>query len=111
MALAKRIDEIFLPGKTDPLMIKKDSPSLKLLKRVRDEAHRFAISYHKLLRKKRTVTSELDKIPGVGEKRRKALLSEFGSVKRIKQATLEELLKTDNITKKTAQEIYRYFHP
>lgn len=111
MALAKRIDEIFLPGKPDPLMIKKDSSSLKLLKRVRDEAHRFAISYHKLLRKKRMVTSELDKIPGVGEKRRKALLSEFGSVKRIKQATLEELLKTDNIAKRTAQEIYNYFHP
>lgn len=111
MALAKRIDEIFLPGKPDPLMIKKDSSSLKLLKRVRDEAHRFAISYHKLLRKKRTVASELDKIPGVGEKRRKVLLTKFGSVKRIKETTLEELLKTDNITKRTAQEIYKYFHP
>ncbi|MGB2698085.1 MAG: excinuclease ABC subunit UvrC, partial [Candidatus Zixiibacteriota bacterium] len=87
MALAKRIDEIFLPGKPDPLMIKKDSSSLKLLKRVRDEAHRFAISYHKLLRKKRTVASELDKIPGVGEKRRKVLLTKFGSVKRIKETT------------------------
>lgn len=110
MALAKRIDEIFLPGRPDPLMIKKDSPSLKLLKRVRDEAHRFAISYHKLLRKKRTVASELDEIPGVGEKRRKALLTLFGSVKRIKQATLEDLLKANGITKKTAKEIYKYFH-
>jgi excinuclease ABC subunit C len=111
MALAKRIDEIFLPGRPDPLMIKKDSPSLKLLKRVRDEAHRFAVSYHKLLRKKRTVASELDKIPGVGEKRRKALITKFGSVKRIKQAALEELSNTDNITRTTAREIYKYFHP
>jgi excinuclease ABC subunit C len=111
MALAKRIDEIFLPGKSEALMIKKDSPSLKLLKRIRDEAHRFAISYHKLLRKKRTVASELDKIPGVGEKRRKSLLTKFGSVKRITEATLEDLIQTDSITKKTAQEIYKYFHP
>ncbi len=111
MALAKRIDEIFLPGKPEALMIKKDSPSLKLLKRIRDEAHRFAISYHKLLRKKRTVASELDKIAGVGEKRRKSLLTKFGSVKRITEATLEDLMQTDSITKKTAQEIYKYFHP
>ena len=111
IALAKRIDEIFLPGKPEALMIKKDSPSLKLIKRIRDEAHRFAISYHKLLRKKRTVASELDKIAGVGEKRRKSLLTKFGSVKRIKEATLEDLLQADYITKKTAREIYKYFHP
>jgi excinuclease ABC subunit C len=110
IALAKRIDEIFLPGKPNPLMIKKDSPSLILLKRVRDEAHRFAASYHKLLRKKRTVTSELDEIPRVGEKTRKALLTKFGSVKRIKEAKMEDLLKTKGIAKTTAQEIHRYFH-
>jgi len=110
MALAKRIDQIFLPGKPDPLMIKKDSPSLRLLKRIRDEAHRFAISYHRLLRKKRTVISELNKIPGIGEKRRKALLLKFGSVKRIKEATLKDLLQTKGITKKAAQEIHGHFH-
>jgi excinuclease ABC subunit C len=111
MALAKRIDEIFLPGKPDPLMIRKDSSSLKLLKRIRDEAHRFAISYHKLLRKKRTIASELNKIPGVGEKRRKALLLKFGSVERLRIASLEELLQTNKIDIRTAKEVYKYFHP
>ena len=110
VALAKRIDEIFLPGRPDPQMIRKDSPSLKLLKRIRDEAHRFAISYHKLIRKKRTTFSELDRIWGVGEKTRKALLTKFGSVKRIKSASLEDLLKTKGITKKTASEIHKYFN-
>lgn len=109
IAVAKRVDEIFLPGKGDPLLIKKDSPSLRLLKRVRDEAHRFAVSYHKVLRKKRIVASELDKIPGVGEKTRKTLLTKFGSVKRIKEAKIEDLLKTKGITTRTAQQIHRYF--
>jgi excinuclease ABC subunit C len=111
IALAKRLDEVFLPGKSDSLMIPKSSVSLKLLQRIRNEAHRFAIDYHRKLRKKRIIKSELDEIPGIGPARRKILLSHFGSVERIKQAGLEELLQIEGITKKVAESIYSYFQP
>lgn len=111
IALAKRLDEVFLPGKSDSLMIPKSSVSLKLLQRVRNEAHRFAIDYHRKLRKKRIIKSELDEIPGIGPARRKILLSHFGSVERIKQVSLEELLQIEGISKKVAENIYTYFHP
>ncbi|UCB52394.1 MAG: excinuclease ABC subunit UvrC [Candidatus Zixiibacteriota bacterium] len=111
VALAKRIDEVFLPERPNPLMIRKGSASLKLLQRVRDEAHRFAIQYHRKLRKKRTIGSELDKIPGVGPTRRESLLKHFGSVARIKEAGLEELLKLQGINKRLAENVYKHFHP
>ncbi|KPL02223.1 MAG: hypothetical protein AMJ73_09040 [candidate division Zixibacteria bacterium SM1_73] len=111
IALAKRLDEVFLPGKSHSLMIPKGSASLKLLQRIRNEAHRFAIDYHRKLRKKRTIKSELDRISGVGPTRRKILLKQFGSVKRIKGASLEELLQTEGINKRVAENIYKYFHP
>jgi excinuclease ABC subunit C len=110
IALAKRLDEVFLPGKTDSLMIPKASASLKLLQRIRNEAHRFAIDYHRKLRKKRTIKSELDQIPGIGPTRRKILFSHFGSVERIKQASLEQLLQIEGISQKVAENIYNYFH-
>ncbi len=111
MALAKRLDEVFVPGKSDSLMIPKSSASLKLLQRIRNEAHRFAVEYHRKLRKKRTIRSELDEIPGIGPARRKILLKHFGSVEKIKQASLHELLQAEGISKKTAENIYNYFHP
>jgi len=111
VALAKRLDEVFLPEKSDPLMIPKGSASLKLLQRIRDEAHRFAVEYHRKLRKKRTIQSELDQIPGVGPTRRKELLKHFRSIEKIKEADLEELLKLEGINKKVAENIYRHFHP
>ncbi len=111
IALAKRLDEVFLPGKSDSLMIPKGSASLKLLQRIRNEAHRFAVEYHRKLRKKRTIRSELDRIPGIGPARRKILLKHFGSVERIKQVSLEELLEIEGISKKVAENIYNYFHP
>jgi excinuclease ABC subunit C len=111
IALAKRLDEVFLPGESDSLMIPKGSSSLKLLQRVRNEAHRFAVEYHRKLRTKRTIKSELDQIPGIGLARRKILLKHFGSVERIKQASMEELLEAEGISKKTAEKIYNYFHP
>ncbi|MCK4385443.1 MAG: excinuclease ABC subunit UvrC [candidate division Zixibacteria bacterium] len=111
IALAKRLDEVFLPGKKESLMIPKGSASLKLLQRIRNEAHRFAIEYHRKLRKKRTIRSELDRIPGIGPARRKILLRHFGSVEKIKQTSLEVLLKTDEINKKVAENVYKYFHP
>jgi len=111
VALAKRLDEVFLPQKSDPLMIPKGSASLKLLQRIRNEAHRFAVEYHRKLRKKRTIKSELDQIPGIGPARRKVLLKHFGSVEKIKQARLEKLLQIEDINKRVAENVYRYFHP
>lgn len=89
IGLAKRLEEVFLPGMSDAQSIPKTSSGLKLLQRVRDEAHRFAISYHRQLRSKRTIHSELDEIKGVGEKTRQKLLTEFGSVDNIKQVIKE----------------------
>jgi excinuclease ABC subunit C len=111
IALAKRLDEVFLPGKSDSLMIPKSSASLKLLQRIRNEAHRFAVEYHRKLRKKRTIRSELDGIPGIGPTRRKILLKQFGSVERIKDASSEELLQIEGISKRVAENIHKYFHP
>ena len=111
VALAKRIDEVFLPERSGPLMIRKGSASLKLLQRVRDEAHRFAVEYHRKLRKKRTIGSELDSIPGVGPMRRETLLKHFGSVARIKKAGLEELVQLQRINKRAAENVYKHFHP
>ncbi|KPL00991.1 MAG: hypothetical protein AMJ91_02260 [candidate division Zixibacteria bacterium SM23_73_3] len=110
VALAKRLDEVFLPQRSDPLMIPKDSASLRLLQRIRDEAHRFAVEYHRKLSKKRTIKSELDQIVGIGEARRKVLLKHFGSVEKIKKAGFEELLRLEGINKRVAENIHRYFH-
>ena len=110
VALAKRLDEVFLPQRPDPLMIPKGSASLKLLQRIRDEAHRFAVEYHRKLRKKRTIKSELDQIQGVGPARRKKLLKHFRSVEKIKEASLGELLKLEGINKRVAESIYKRFH-
>jgi excinuclease ABC subunit C len=110
IGLAKRLDEVFLPERTSSLMIPKSSSSLRLLQRIRDEAHRFAISYHRGLRDKKVTRSEIDQIEGIGKIRKKALLTRFGSVERIKQASLNDLLGTEGLTKKVAEKIYEYFH-
>ncbi|MFH1335510.1 MAG: helix-hairpin-helix domain-containing protein, partial [Candidatus Zixiibacteriota bacterium] len=111
IALAKRLDEVFLPNKPAPLMIPKGSVSLKLLQRIRDEAHRFAVQYHRKLSKTSTIKSELDQIPGIGPKRREVLLKHFGSVEQIRHLSLKELLQAEGVAKKTADNIYRHFHP
>ena len=92
------------------LIINRGSNLMKLIRRIQDEVHRFAITYHRSLRDKRTLHSILDDIPNVGEKRRRALLMKFGSVDNIKKATIEELLDTQSIDKKSAQSIYNYFN-
>jgi excinuclease ABC subunit C len=109
IGLAKRLEEVFVPGQSEAVHISKTSPALNLLKRVRDEAHRFAITYHRKLRGKRTVGSELDKIPGVGPARRSALLKHFGSVKRIKEASTDDLASVESIPKKLAAKIHEHF--
>ncbi|MCS5420526.1 MULTISPECIES: excinuclease ABC subunit UvrC [Psychrilyobacter] len=93
ISIAKREEEVFKAGETGSYIFPKNSESLKILQRLRDEAHRFGITYHRNLRKKRVISSELDEIQGIGPKRKKDLLKRFKSVKRIKEATLEELLE------------------
>lgn len=92
------------------LIINRSSNLMQLIRRIQDEVHRFAITYHRSLRDKRTLHSILDDIPNVGEKRRRALLMKFGSVEKIKEATMEEILETPSIDKKSAESIYNYFN-
>jgi excinuclease ABC subunit C len=102
IGLAEEEEEIFLPGRPAPIVLPRTDEGLKLLQRVRDEAHRFAITFHRSLRDKKTTYSTLDGIKGIGPKRKRALLQRFGSVKRIKEATLEELLTVEGMTEKAA---------
>jgi len=105
-ATIERLEErVFLPRQSNPVILKRNSNALFLLQRVRDEAHRFAITYHKKLRTKQTLYSALDRIPGVGGVRKRALLRAFGSIKRIEEATLEDLLKVPSMNEKIAQDI------
>ncbi len=98
-------ERVFLPGQSNPVVLKRNSNALFLLQRVRDEAHRFAITHHKRLRARQTIYSVLDRLPGVGGARKRALLRAFGSVKRIEEASLEDLLKVPSINEKVAREI------
>ena len=110
IGLAKREEEVFLPYRTDPLIFAKGTPELNLLTGIRDEAHRFAITYHRNLRTKRVLTSELDGIAGIGPKRKKVLIDRFGDIAGIREASLEELMHTKGIDATTARSIYRFFH-
>jgi excinuclease ABC subunit C len=103
MGLAKEREEIFLPGRSEPLVLPRDSQGLYLLQRIRDEAHRFAIGYHRQLRAKKSLTSILEDIPGIGPKRRQALLQHFGSIEAIRQASVEELATVKGMTRKAAE--------
>ncbi|MDE2955374.1 MAG: helix-hairpin-helix domain-containing protein, partial [Gemmatimonadota bacterium] len=105
IGLAKRLEEVFLPGLSEPQNIPKTSSSLRLLQMLRDESHRFAIAYHRKLRDKRTLTSELDEIPGVGPSRRIALLKHFGSVKRIREAEVAEVAEVEGVGPRLAEVI------
>ena len=110
VALAKRMEEVFIPGKSEALVIPRGSESLYLLQHVRDEAHRFAVTYHRKRRGKRMTESALDSIAGLGEVRRKKLLRHFGSVKRMRQATLDELFGVQGIPKSVAEAVYEALH-
>jgi excinuclease ABC subunit C len=105
----REFERVFLPGVEEPVILDPTSATTHLVARARDEAHRFAITYHRKLREKRAVHSELDDIPGIGEARKKALLRHFGSIEKIKQATAEELAGVPGVTKKAAEEIANYF--
>ena len=110
IALAKRLDEVFVPGNPDPQNIPKDSPALRLLQQVRDESHRFAVSYHRTLRGKRQIASILDEIPGVGEQRRRKLLEHFGSVRDLMKASAEEIAAIPGMPRKVAEKIFEHLH-
>ncbi len=108
--LAKKEEEIYVPGLSKPIRLDRDSESLKLMQRIRDEAHRFAITYHRRLRGKAMVESTLDKIPGVGDGRKKLLLKQFGSPSAIADASLEELKTVPTLPDIIAERVYRHFH-
>ena len=102
-AIAKRREELFLPGRADPVLLPFDSDGLHLIQRVRDEAHRFAVSFHIKLRKARGRKSILDEIPGIGPKRKRNLLRRFGSIKRIRTASIEQLSTVEGMTRASAK--------
>ena len=108
IGIAKKLEEIYFPGDSVPLYIDKKSESLKVIQHLRNEAHRFSITHHGNKRSKGAITSELDKIKGVGAKTAQDLLQKFKSVARIKKATLSELEKT--ISKKRAKVVFDYFN-
>ena len=107
--LAKRLEEIYLPGREDPIRLDAHSEALRLIQRVRDEAHRFAITHHHGLRNKRSVASRLEEIPGVGATRRRALLTHFPNVEAIREATMEELLAVPGMNRPAAEAVYAFF--
>ncbi len=110
VSLAKRMEEVFVPGRPDPIQIPRGADALYLLQQIRDEAHRFALTYHRLKRGKRMTRSALDGIPGLGETRRKQLLKTFGSVKRVREASLEELEATPRLPRAVAAAVYEALH-
>ena len=110
ISLAKRIEEVFIPGRDAPLVLAHDTPELQLLQRVRDEAHRFAITHHRIRRDRAMTSSMLDDLPGVGPARKRALLAHFGSPDAILSASREELESVPGVPGKLAREMYRELH-
>ena len=108
IALAKREEEVFMPGSSDPILLDRRNRALHLLQRIRDEAHRFAVRYNRKLRKKRTIRSDLGEIPGIGPQRQRTLLRRFGSLKGVKEATKEEIARVPGFSQALASRILTY---
>ncbi len=111
VSLAKQREEIFLPGESSPLATDAEQPGVQLLRRLRDEAHRFAVSFHRQQRSDKLRRSRLDEIPGLGFHRQKQLLAHFRSIDYIREASVKQLTEVSGIGPHLAQEIYDYFHP
>ncbi|MDT5223393.1 MAG: excinuclease subunit, partial [Mycobacterium sp.] len=111
IGLAKRLEEIWVPSEPDPIIMPRNSEGLYLLQRVRDEAHRFAIAYHRSKRSKRMTASALDSVPGLGEHRRKALVTHFGSIARLKEATVDQITAVPGIGVATATAVLEALRP
>jgi len=110
IGLAKRLEEVYFPDRPDPLLIPRGSEALFVLQHIRDEAHRTAVAYHRSLREKRALRSPLDDIPGVGPTRKKALLKRFGSLAKLRAATVEEIARTPGVGPAVAATIYEQLH-
>ncbi|WP_296853133.1 excinuclease ABC subunit UvrC [uncultured Methanobrevibacter sp.] len=110
IGLAKEFEEIYVPNTKRPIIIPKNNKALHLLQQVRDESHRFAITYHRKLRSKNIQASSLDDIAGVGKKRKVALLKEFGTLENIKNASIDDLAKIKGMNQKTAENVYNFYH-
>ena len=110
IGLAKRLEEVWLPGEPYPLILPRQSAALYMLQHLRDESHRFAITHHRKRRTAAQTRSELDTIAGLGPTRQKALLQRFGSVKRMRQASAEELATARGIGAQLAEQIYQALH-
>ena len=109
ISLAKRIEEVFVEGRSDSIILSHHTPELQLLQAIRDEAHRFAITYHRHLRGKRSLVSILDHIEGIGPARRKALWQHFKTLDDMKKAEIEELAAVPGMTRQTAENVYYFF--
>jgi excinuclease ABC subunit C len=108
--LARSPERVFLPGRKDPVVLRRNSAELFLLERLRDEAHRFAIGFHRKLRRERNFQSVLEEIPGIGEGRKRALLRHFGSLRRVREASVEEITATEGFGPKQARAVFEFFH-
>ncbi|WP_339367326.1 helix-hairpin-helix domain-containing protein, partial [Picosynechococcus sp. PCC 7002] len=111
ISLAKKQEQVYLPYESNPLKSEKEQPGIQLLRRVRDEAHRFAVSFHRQQRLKSSRRSQLDDIPGLGHHRKKQLLAHFHSLDYLREAKPEQIAEVKGIGSHLAQEIYDYFHP
>lgn len=110
IGLAKEFEEIYIPNTSRPIIIPKDNKALYLLQQVRDESHRFAITYHRKLRSKKITESSLDNIPGIGQNRKKYILKELGSIDKVKEASIDQLANIKSMNKKVAENVYNYYH-
>lgn len=110
IGLAKEFEEIYLPNTSRPIIIPKDNKALHLLQQVRDESHRFAITYHRKLRSKKITESSLDDIPGIGKNRKQYILKELGSIDKVKEASVSQLAEIKGMNKKVAENVYNYYH-
>ena len=110
IALAKRVEEVFLPGESASILLDRSSPGLQLLQRIRDEAHRFAVGFHRQRRDARARASLFDELEGVGPVRRRALLRHFGSAQAVVEASQEQLEGVPGLPAKTARSIYAQLH-
>ncbi len=108
IGLAKEFEEIYRPGRPQPLQLPHDSGALQLLQRIRDEAHRFANGYHQILMKRRIAESILDECPGVSQHRKQLLLQKFGSVTRLRRASVDQIAATEGIGRKLAEQVAQF---
>lgn len=106
--LAKREEELFIPDQSESVLLPRNSQGLYLMQRIRDEAHRFAVEYHRKLRGKRSIASQLDEIPGIGPRRRQRLLKTFGSIEAIRQASVDDLAAVPGMTRRAAEQVKSY---